>query len=151
MASVSSAHLVLFIAAILIAAALAGTATQSASRIGNAVEEQSDVDSDHTATELRIVSDPGSPAAVYDAANETLTVYVKNTGDTTIPSSASAVTILVDGAQQTDTTTTVLDADQWRPGTLLRVRANVSLPSNHQTRVVVDINGGRDLFTFTTP
>jgi flagellar protein FlaG len=151
MASVSSAHLVLFIAAVLVAAILAGTATQSATRIGNALDEQSDVQSDHTATELRIVSDAGAPNAIYDTANDTLTLYVKNTGDTTIPDSPSAVTLLVNGTRQSDTTTTVLDADQWRPGTLLRIEANVSLPGSQQTRVVVDVNGGRDLFVFTTP
>jgi flagellar protein FlaG len=151
MASVSSAHLVLFIAAVLVAAILAGTATQSATRIGNALDEQSDIQSDHTATELRIVSDAGAPEAIYDAANDTLTLYVKNTGDTTIPHGSNAVTLLVNGTRQPDTTTTVLDADQWRPGTLLRIEANVSLPSNQQTRTVVDANGGRDLFVFTTP
>lgn len=151
MASVSSAHLVLFIAAVLIAAVLAGTATQSATRIGNAVEEQSEVQSDHTATELRIVNDPGAPAAAYDTANDTLTVYVKNTGDTTIPSSPSAVTVLVNGTRQPATTTTVLDADRWYPGALLRIDVTVSLPSDQRTRVVVDVNGGRDRFVFTTP
>jgi len=148
---VSSAHLVLFIAAILVAAVLAGTMTQSASRLGNAIEESSGAESAQTDAEIAIVSDPESPNAVYDNASETLTVYVKNVGASTLPSGAADVTALVNGHHQSDVRTTVLDDDQWRPGSLLRVRVNVTLADGAHTRVVVNPTGARDTFTFTTP
>jgi flagellar protein FlaG len=150
MASVSSAHLVLFIAAILFSAALAGTLTQGATTLGRSIEAAADVDADHANTDFQIVSDDDSPTAVYDADDETLTILVKNTGAATIPSSPDEVTLLVDGAYQADTRTTVLGADRWRPETVLRVRANVSLAPDAKTRVVVDANGHRDRFVFTT-
>lgn len=151
MASVSSAHLVLFIAAVLVAAVLAGTMTQSAGRVGNAITEDSQVEARHVDTEIRVVSDSASPAAAYNNTTDTLTLYVKNVGATTIPSSPSAVTVLVNGTYQSDRRTTVLDADKWRPGSLLRVRVNVTLPDDARTRVVVTPSGARDRFVFTTP
>ena len=150
MASVSSAHLVLFIAVVLFSAALAGTVTEGATSIGASIEAAAGVDADHANTDFQVVSDAEAPTAVYDADNETLTLLVKNTGARTVPSAPEDVTVLVDGAYQSDTRTTVLDADTWRPETVLRVRANVSLAPNAETRVVVDADGHRDRFVFTT-
>lgn len=151
MASVSSAHLVLFIAAILFSAALAGTLTEGATSLGTSVEEAADAEAARTATALQIVSDGAARDAVYDADAETLTVLVKNTGDKTIPSRPDDITLLVDGSYQSDTRTTALDADRWRPSTVLRVEANVTLAPDTETRVVVDVSGQRDYFIFTTP
>lgn len=151
MASVSSAHLVLFIAALLVAAALAGTLTEGATTLGASVEEAADAEATRTATAFEVVSDDDAQEAIYDADAETLTVLVKNTGDTTIPSRPEDVTLLVDGSYQPDTRTTTLDDDRWRPGTVLRVRANVTLAPDTETRVVVDASGHRDYFVFTTP
>lgn len=150
MASVSSAHLVLFIAVVLFSAALAGTLTEGATSLADSIERATDADAAHTNADVQVVSDPKTPTAVYDADNETLTLLVKNTGDRTLRSDPDDVTLLVDGAYQADTQTTVLDAGAWRPGTVLRVRANVSLGSNAKTRVVVDAGGARDRFVFTT-
>lgn len=150
MASVSSAHLVLFIAAVIVAAALAGTVTDSASRVGEAIQERSHDASDDVNAEVRVVSDPESPNAVYDNASETLTLYVKNTGGSTLPSATDDVTVLVDGTYQSNVSTAVLEADDWAPGTLLRVEVNVTLSSDSETRVVVQSRGARDLFVFTT-
>jgi len=150
MASVSSAHLVLFIAVVLFSAALAGTLTEGATSLADSIERATDADADHADADVQVVSDAQTPTAVYDADNETLTLLVKNTGARTLPSDPGDVTVLVDGAYQADTRTTVLDTDVWRPETVLRVRANVSLASNAETRVVVDAGGARDRFVFTT-
>jgi len=150
MASVSSAHLVLFIAAVLFSAALAGTLTEGATSLADSIERAADADADHVNAEFRIVSDDQTPTAVYDAGNETLTLLVENTGGRTLLHGPDDVTVLVNGVYQADTRTTVPDADTWRPGEVLRVRANVSLDPNTKTRVVVDAGGHRDRFVFTT-
>lgn len=151
MASVSSAHLILFIAAVIVSAAVAGTMTNSANRIGQAIRDSSAEEAAEREAAIRVVSDAGSPAAVYDNTSDTLTLLVKNTGDGTLPATPESVTVLVNGTYQSDVTTTVLEANDWTPGTLLRVKVNVSLPSNEETRVVVKARGSRDLFSFTTP
>ncbi|MFC3477085.1 hypothetical protein [Halobacterium litoreum] len=151
MASVSSAHLVLFIAAVLVAAAVAGTFTSSASRLGNAIAEDSSVEAEQVDAEIRVVSDPSNAETIYDPTTETLTVVVKNTGDEVLSAAPEDVVVLVNGTYQSDVRTTVLTGDDWRPGDLLRVRANVSLPEQSETRVVVAPTGSRDLLEFTTP
>lgn len=151
MASVSATHLVLFIAAILISAAIAGTVTESASRVGSAIESDSDLESQRVDAEVQVVSDADSPGAVYDNSSDTLTLYVKNVGGRRLPSDPSDVPVLVNGNYQSDVQTTVLEDDAWRPGTLLEVRVNVTLADGAQTRVVVTPTGARDLFVFTTP
>jgi flagellar protein FlaG len=151
MASVSSAHLVLFIAAILVAAVLAGTMTESAGRVGNAIEQESNAESAQTNAEIAVVSDADSPTAVYDNSTDTLTLHVKNVGARTLSRDPGDVTVLVNGHYQGDVRTTVLDDDRWRPGSLLRIRVNVTLADDAATRVVVNPTGARDTFTFTTP
>jgi flagellar protein FlaG len=150
-ASVSATHLVLFIAAILVAAAVAGTVTQSASRMGSAIQSDSEVDAEQVDAEIEVVSDADSPNAVYNNSSDTLTLYVKNVGARTLPSSPGTVPVLVNGDYQSNVETTVLDAGEWRPGTLLRIRVTVVLADGARTRVVVTPTGARDLFVFTTP
>jgi len=150
-ASVSSAHLVLFIAAILVSAAVAGTVTESASRVGSAIEADSDLESQRIDADVRVVSDADSPNAVYNNSSQTLTLYVKNVGGRTLPSGPNDVPVLVNGNYQSDVQTTVLDDDAWRPGTLLELSVNVTLADGAKTRVVVTPTGARDLFVFTTP
>lgn len=150
MASVSATHLVIFIAAILVAAAVAGTLTESASRVGSALEDDGELDADRVDAEIEVVSDADSPNAVYDNSSDTLTLYVKNVGERTLPSTPEDVPVLVNGEYQSNVETAVLEDDAWRPGTLLRVRVTVALADGAQTRVVVTPTGARDRFVFTT-
>lgn len=151
MASVSATHLVLFIAAVLVAAAVAGTVTESASRLGSAIEADSETDADLVDAEVVVVSDADSPAAVYNNTSDTMTLYVKNVGGRTLPADPEDVTVLVNGNYQSDVETTVLEDTAWRPGALLEVRVTVTLADGARTRVVVAPTGARDLFVFTTP
>lgn len=151
MASVSSTHLVLFIAAILVAASLAGTVTEGATQLGSAISDQGQQRAEDIDAEIEVVSDAGSPESVYDHASGTLTLYVKNVGGSTIPADPDVISVLVNGEYQTDVETTVLDANSWGAGDLLRLRVDVSLQPRADTRVVVTPTGARDRFRFRTP
>ncbi len=151
MASVSSTHLVLFIAAILVAASLAGTVTQGATQLGSALGDQSQQQAEAVDAEIEIVSDAGSPESVYDHDTGTLTLYVKNVGGSTLPTDPDVISVLVNGEYQSDVETTVLDAASWGDGNLLRLRVDVSLQPRADTRVVVTPTGARDTFRFRTP
>lgn len=151
MASAPSTHLVLFIAAVIVAASLAGTVTQGATRLGSALGAQSRQQADAIDAEVEIVSDAGSPASVYDHDTDTLTLYVKNVGGGTLPADPDLVSVLVNGEYRTDVETTVLDGEAWAEGNLLRVRVDVPLRPLADTRVVVTPTGARDTFRFRTP
>ncbi|MCD2204318.1 hypothetical protein [Halobacterium sp. KA-6] len=151
MASVSSTHLVLFIAAILVAASVAGTVTEGATRLGGALGDQSQQHAEDIDAEIKIVSDAGSPQSIYDHSSETLTLYVKNVGGSTLSTDPDTISVLVNGNYQTDIETTVLDADSWGTGNLLRIRTDISLQPRADTRIVVTPTGARDVFLFRTP
>lgn len=141
----------LFIAAILVAASLAGTVTEGTTQLGSALGDQSQQQAEAVDAEIEIVSDAGSPESVYDHDTGTLTLYAKNVGGSTLPADPDVISVLVNGEYQTDVEATVLDANSWGDGNLLRLRVDVSLQPRADTRVVVTPTGARDRFRFRTP
>lgn len=149
MASVSSSTLIIFIASILVAASVAGTMTNGVQRLSDALGDRSVDVSQDIRTDVEIISDPGSPASIYDETNENLTLLVKNTGSKTLPSTPDAVDLIVDGEFVTPSTVTVVDGTGWRAGNVARVNASVNLSSGDH-RVVVVVNGDRETLEFRT-
>lgn len=150
MASVPSAHLVIFIAAIIVSAAIAGIVIEGAEQLGASIGQSQSAHATDVATDIQIINDPGSPSATYDESDDTLTLYVKNVGDRIIESEPGAVTVLVNGTAQPVRSVTVHEETRWRPGVVAEVTVDIVLPSNTETRVVVVVSGGRDRFGFTT-
>ncbi|NHN59170.1 flagellar protein G [Halorussus rarus] len=148
MASVSSSHLILFIASLLIAASVAGTFTQGVQRLSSALGDRSlDVAKD-VRTDIEIISDPGSVDAIYDDSGEgSLTVLVKNTGSLNLDADSGQIDVLVDGRLQTDVTVEVADGDTWMVGNVARLTITKSLePGDH--RVTVIVNGDEETLRF---
>ena len=148
MASVSVSELVIFIAAVSVAAAVSGAMVTTVGGISGSLSEQgADVASD-IATDIEVISDPGS-GAVYNATAEEVRVLVKNTGERTIPTEGSAVEVLLDGryVPASSYTLTVVDGSSWRDGNVVRVVVNSSL-STGDHRVVVLTGSERDTLRF---
>ncbi|WP_135829033.1 flagellar protein G [Halorussus halobius] len=152
MASVSSSHLILFIASLLIAASVAGTFTQGVERLSSALGDRSvDVSSD-VRTDVEIISDPAS-GAVYDESESaaTVTLLVKNTGSRDLDSSPDRIDVLVDGRYQTSVSTVVVDGSSWGVGNVLRVEVGLSstlAEGDHQAKVIVE--GDEEVLRFRT-
>lgn len=151
MASVPSAHLVIFVAAILMSAGLVGVIVDSAERYADSVDTSQSEYAKDVSTEIEIINDPGKPSATYDEVDDTLTLYVKNTGDRTIPAMADEITVLVNGTVHSVTAVTIHGDSKWRPGVVVELTVTVVLPSGSETRVVVDASGGRARYEFTSP
>jgi flagellar protein FlaG len=148
MAGSSVSSLILFIAAMLIAASVAGAMVTNVAQVSNAIDTRSVDAEKRIDTEIEVISDPGS-SAVYDDGNGTVSVLVKNTGETSLPAEPGKVDVLVDGryVQASSQMFYVLDGTQWKPGTVVRLEIDRSLsPGEH--RVVLVINGDREVFTF---
>jgi flagellar protein FlaG len=147
-ASVSVSELVIFIAAVSVAAAVSGAMVTTVGGISGSLSEQgADVASD-IATDIEVISDPGS-GAIYNATAEEVRVLVKNTGERTIPTEGSAVEVLLDGryVPTSSYTLTVVDGSSWRDGNVVRVVVNSSL-STGDHRVVVLTGSERDTLRF---
>jgi len=140
-ASTSVSTLVLFIAAVSVAAAVSGAMVTTVGDIASSLDDRgADVAADID-TDVEIISDPAS-GAVYDAANGTVTVLVKNTGRRTLPTEGTGVEVLLDGryVPRSSYGVTVLgDGDgAWRDGRVVRVVVDESLqPGDHRVTVVV--------------
>lgn len=148
MASSSVSSLILFIAAMIIAASVAGTMVTNVAQVSNAIDARSVDAEKRIDTEIEVISDPGS-SAVYDDASGTISVLVKNTGSTSLAARPGKVDVLVDGqyVQASDQNLSVLDGTEWRSGSVVRLELDRSLSSGEH-RVVLVVNGDREVFTF---
>jgi flagellar protein FlaG len=140
MASASVAELIIFIAAVSIAATVSGAMVTTVGGISDSLDERgADVASD-IATDVEIISDPGS-GAVYNASGNEVRVLVKNIGEKSIGTGGSAVEVLIDGRyiSPSEYTITVLDGSTWQDGDVVRIVVNKSLTSgDHSVTVVVE-------------
>jgi flagellar protein FlaG len=148
MAEISVPTLILFIASIVIAAGVAGVLIDTVSGISNAVDDRGGDVSKSIKTDVEIISD--AEAGVYDDANGTITLYVKNTGVRTLPADADAVDLFVDGQYQTATSLQVVDGSEWTPNGVVELTVSgVSLSSgDHRVKLVLDSD--EEVFRFRT-
>lgn len=139
MASGGVAEMILFIAALLVAASVAGTLTTEVTRIGDAITARSlDVAGDVRA-DTEIISDPAT--GVYNASgNGNVTVYVRNTGSSTLRADASSFDVLLDGQYRTNVSVSpVGNGTTWAEGEVVELTIYApDLPSgDHRLKLVV--------------
>jgi len=146
-ASVSSSHLILFIASLIVAASVAGTFTQGVQRLSSAVGERSIDVSGDIRTDVSIISDPGSGAI---ANGDEITVLIKNTGSRSLEAESNRIEVLVDGKYQTDVSVSVVDGPTWETGNVAEVTVTVSSLSSGDHRVKVIVNGDDEVLRFRT-
>jgi len=147
MASVSTSHLILFIASLIIAASVAGTFMSGVERLSGALGDRSiDVSSD-IETDVEIISDPGS-GAVYNASNGNVTVLVKNTGSTDLQATKDQIEVLLDGKYQSSVSMKVVDGPTWSVGNVARVNISTGGISNGDHRVKLTVNGDEEVLEF---
>lgn len=153
MASASISELIMFIAAVTVAAGVATTLTLNVADISSSLDQRSldlaaDID-----TSIVVISDTGSPGSLYDSGTDTVTVLVKNTGDRTLSADTAHVDVLVDGRYVSPgdlTVTVVSDGPDWKPGDVVQLDVDTSLASGgHRVTVIVD--GDRDVIDFEVP
>ncbi|WP_276278883.1 CARDB domain-containing protein [Halorussus caseinilyticus] len=149
MASVSSSHLILFIASLIIAASVAGTFTQGVQRLSSALGDRSIDVSGDIRTDISIISDPGS-GAVYNESENNVTVLVKNTGSRSLPAESDRIDVLIDGQYQATATVTVLDGPSWRVGNVAKIEFSETLAENEDHRVAIIVNNDKEVLKFRT-
>jgi len=150
MAGGSAAELILFIAAIVVAASVAGTLTSEVDRVSDAISAKSLDVADEIRADAEIVSDAG--AQVYNrSGNENVTVHVRNTGASDLPADSGTVDVLLDGEYQTGVNVSVVGGgDTWHRGEVARLEFSApDLPTgDHRLKLVV--SGDEEVFRFRT-
>lgn len=144
MAETSISALILFIAAVTIAAGVAGTMAVVVEDISSAVDVRGDNVAEEVRSDFTIISDTGSNS-VYDAGEGEITLLVKNTGETPLPADVNSIDVLVNGEYVMAENIEPLDAPEstWRPGEVARITLDHGL-ANGEHRIKVHINGNED-------
>lgn len=153
MSSASVSSLILFIAAMLVAAGVAGTLVTNVNEISGSIDSHSVDVREKIDTDVTVISDPGSDA-IYegDSENGTITLLVKNTGEQTLSKDPSRLDVLVDGRYVTgdEMSLAVVGGGSWRDGEVAEIEIDRALASGEH-RIVVAVNGDREEFEFYLP
>ena len=152
MASVSISELILFIAALTVALGVSTTLMANVQDISQSMGAKGDGVTETIETDVEIISDPGSPSAIYDDSTGNVTILIKNTGQKTLAADGTELDVLVDGEYATVANATVVgtpDATSWQSGDVLRVTVSRALdPGPH--RVTVHTNRDTATLRFRT-
>jgi flagellar protein FlaG len=155
MSGVSASHLVIFIASVVVAAGVAGTIVTEGDRVSSSIADQTAGVSDRIDADVQIISDTGQPDAIYDDADETLVLYVKNTGAADLRASAADIDVLIDGRFHVPANVTRMDggadATAWPTGAVVEVVVDgVAITSGEPTRITVTVAGNDDAIRIRT-
>ncbi|MCO8245250.1 flagellar protein G [Haladaptatus sp. AB643] len=150
MASVSTSHLILFIASLIIAASVAGTFSTGIQRLSGALGDRSIDISHNVRTDIEIISDPASGAVYNASGNKNITLLIKNTGSENLKGSSDQIDILIDGKYQSNVSVKVVDGTYWDVGNVARViiTPSTQLPPGNDHRVKVIVNGDSEVLEF---
>ncbi|NUE01484.1 flagellar protein G [Halorubraceae archaeon YAN] len=156
MASVSTSHLIIFVASLVVAAGVVGTLTTGVDRVSSAVQDGSLDVSQQVRTDVTIISDPGSSIVVENGDEEVdVTVHVRNTGSQTIPARESAIDLFLNGQFQGDNDFvievqgTTDNPNVWRPDEVVEI--TITTEENNldtDNRIFLTVNGDQEEFEF---
>ena len=154
MAGDSVSSLILFIAAMLVAAGVAGTLVTNVNEISGSIDTYSGDVREQIDTDIEIISDPGSDA-VYNETDGNVSILIKNTGQKTLSSDASALDVLIDGEYVTSGSATLTvhegSSSAWRRGEVAELEIERTLETGAEHRVVVIVNGDEETLEFYVP
>ena len=151
MASVSVSHLIIFIAAMVVAASVAGALTTTVNDISNAIDEQGPSVSDDIRSDITIINDAGSPVVDTSTDPNTIELYVKNTGERELNTNTQSIDVLVNGQfSVADSVEVVSNNDGvWGQNDVARVNVTDggnALDNPGENRVKLIIGGSEDIF-----
>lgn len=154
MASVSVSHLIIFIAAMLVAGSVAGVLTTTVNDISNAIDDQGPSVSDDIRTSIEIINDPGAQV-VNDTDGNTIELFVKNTGSRELTTEPDNIDIFINGQFSTADSVVVVsnDGDSWGRNVVVQMDVNDDLDalndaSGAENRVKVVVDGAEDTFVW---
>jgi flagellar protein FlaG len=138
MPGTSASHLIFFIAAMVVASAVAGIFVTTTLNFSKDIRRQAEARSNDLNTQVTIIND--ASAMPYNSTAQTLILYVKNIGSTSI--SPNSTRVLMDGWWNAswNLTTKLLDnASAWTNEAVLEVTiGNITLSSgDHRAKLSV--------------
>ncbi|MXR52713.1 flagellar protein G [Halovenus sp. WSH3] len=155
MASVSVSHLIIFIAAMLVAGSVAGLLTTTVDDISRAIEDQGFSTSDEIRSDISIINDAGATSTNSSGSTTNVTLYVKNTGSSELSTQPEDIDVLINGQFVTGIGSgriTLLEgAEVWSEGEVVEIVVDVSdvtINDPGENRAQVRVQGGEDVFVW---
>ena len=150
MADVSVPSLILFIASIVIAAGVAGVLIDTVTGISGALDDRGADVAENIRTDIEIIS--SSDSSVYNGSSNSISLYVKNTGQRTLPATGQTFDVIVDAQYRADVSVTVVDGNngEWTPHGVVNVTIqNIDLAEgNGDHDVTLTVDGDEENFRF---
>ncbi len=148
MAGESAAHMILFIATILIASSVSAVMIVTIEKMSIEIKNQGDYIKSVLSTNFEIINDPKIIPTKTIGTNTAYVFYIKNVGDSPFAFTNETITVLIDGVmipkQNVTTSPSVLN-----PGDVGELDVITSLSSgNHRITVILE-NGVSDSLDFT--
>ncbi len=148
MAGESAAHMILFIATILIASSVSAVMIVTIEKMSIEIKNQGEFIGKVLSTNFEIINDPLKIPTKTIGTNTAYVFYIKNIGDTSFAFTNDTITVLIDGwiipKQNVTTNPSVLN-----PGEVGELDVITSLsPGNHRITVILE-NGVSDSLDFT--
>ena len=140
----SVTHMIFFIAAVLVAGSMAGVFLSVGYEMAKKIEVESNTMTEAMQSDIAIINDPAMMP--YDGTS--LTLYVENTGSSTLMT--SGLFVMMDGSYVNDTVLQVVGRSgaEWIPSTVLQITIDISLvPGDHDVKVITG-DGEADSLTF---
>jgi flagellar protein FlaG len=136
--------MIFFIAAVVVAASMAGVFISVGYEMAQKIDVESEAMTEAMQSEIVIINDP----AMVPYSGTSLTIYVENTGSSTLKT--QGLFVMMDGGYTNDTALQVLGSSgaQWVPSAVLQITINISLaPGDHVVKVIAG-DGEADSLTF---
>jgi flagellar protein FlaG len=140
----SVTHMIFFIAAVLVAGSMAGVFLSVGYEMAKKIELESESMTEAMQSDIAIINDPAMMP--YDGTS--LTLYVENTGSSTLMT--SGLFVMMDGSYVNDTVLQLVGRSgaEWIPSTVLQITIDISLvPGDHNVKVITG-DGEADSLTF---
>ena len=129
----SVTHMIFFIAAVVVAASMAGVFISVGYEMAQKIDVESEAMTEAMQSEIAIINDP----AMVPYSGTSLTIYVENTGSSTLDT--QGLFVMMDGGYSNDTALQILGSEgaQWVPSAVLQITINISLaPGDHVVKVI---------------
>lgn len=149
MAGEAVSSMIIFIAAITVAAGVGGLVVVTVDGIGQSIEDESDKVNKDLLSDITIISDSESDAIIED---DNITVLVKNTGLRTLTNDTNHIDVVVNGEFIPSDDLSVSFADPndstWAEGVVIELTINEPPQDDSDNRVQVIVEGAETTFNF---
>ncbi len=144
----TAAHMIFFIAVVLIASSVAATMAITTQKISLVMKTESEHVKNYLATSFEIINDPTNIPNTTTTAGTIYTFYIKNTGTTSFPFTPDTLTVVIDGTAVSSFTTN--PNGELQPSQVGMINVTINLAAGDHKLIVVLYNGVSQSFEFRT-